>query len=553
MSNINDYKIVRKKSREYYDLLNISTQIGDDIEKERIGFYYLVLRCVTGETDFDTITDMIIDDKFCGEILSIKNVDLGVDAVYIDEEKHEIKLFNFKYRISYKEDTSVKETDAYSASRFLGAIQSEKIDKLTERTKHKAKEIINKLHSDDIYSIELVMVANVEEKIEINQSLEVFKEPLDLKINSVILDDIVNYLAEYPKDIEAKLLIENDSVLHYEPDKLSTNKSYVIKISLAELIRITCSDSNLRNTQIGDYEVLKNAKLDYSLLYENIRGYLGDTKYNKSIIKTIIESPNDFFLYNNGITITAKSITAISQNAGKKLSIDINGFQIVNGGQTIRSLYKFLENCFDVEKISSGFVLVRLFQTSKDNALTNNIAEYTNSQNAISSSDLKSVSNLQRQIETYLDTNGISYIRKVGDIGKETLHDKRITMEKMAQIIYSHNGYPERAASSKKKLFEKYYSDIFPDEFDLEKCYSIAETYFQVKKNYEETDYEKYEQKYLYVVYMKTKCKRKTEKELIDLLENVLNGFEIDSKLSPSRKLLKKNFKKALDEELNKL
>ena len=46
--------------------------------------------------------------------------------------------------------------------------------------------------------------------------------------------------------------------------------------------------------------------------------------------------------------------------------------------------------------------------------LKNSIAEYTNSQNAINASDLKSVGLLQRQIETFLDGKEISYIRKAG-------------------------------------------------------------------------------------------------------------------------------------------
>lgn len=397
------------------------------------------------------------------------------------------------------------------------------------------------------------MVANVPDKIEMNPSLDVYREPLDLEIKSITLSDIVDFVTNCPKNIKASFFIESDSVLAYDPDALSTMKSYIVKMSLGELVRISCADNELRNRQIQNYESLKNVKFDSSLLYENIRGFLGETKFNKNIVKTIIETPSEFFMYNNGITITAKNISANKQNVGKKLLVNLENYQIVNGGQTIRSIYKFIEEDFDVEKLSSGYILVRLFQTSENNELTNNIAEYTNSQNAINLSDLKSVSNLQRQIEAFMDGHHITYLRKIGDIGDERkVYDKRISMEKMAQILYSFDGHPERAASAKKKLFGVYYPEIFPEDLDLNKCYCVSELYFDIIAEYNKTTFQPYEQKYLYIIYMFSKDKTASIANLINLLEKTLDNFEPETSLSPSRKLLKKNFKKQIDLELQK-
>ncbi|WP_305416162.1 AIPR family protein [Photobacterium leiognathi] len=87
--------------------------------------------------------------------------------------------------------------------------------------------------------------------------------------------------------------------------------------------------------------------------------------------------------------------------------------------QTLRTIHHFNSISSDnmEEYLSEAEVLVRFFVAENDD-YKNKIAEYTNSQNAISSIDLKSLSSEQILIEQYLDINNIIYARKSGDIGK---------------------------------------------------------------------------------------------------------------------------------------
>src|SRR5699024_4462228 len=101
-----------------------------------------------------------------------------------------------------------------------------------------------------------------------------------------------------------------------------------------------------------------------------------------------------------------------------------------------------------------GSVLLRLFETGEDRELTNKIAEYTNSQNAISSIDLKSMDPLQIKIEKFLSNHNILYVRKVGDVGeRERKYDQRISMEKLGQLLYALYGYQDRCSNQKKRIF----------------------------------------------------------------------------------------------------
>ena len=76
------------------------------------------------------------------------------------------------------------------------------------------------------------------------------------------------------------------------------------------------------------------------LLERNVRAFLqARSKVNKGIQSTIINNPNMFLAYNNGITVTAQSVKLIEDKLGNKKIAVINDFQVVNGGQTCASLW----------------------------------------------------------------------------------------------------------------------------------------------------------------------------------------------------------------------
>ena len=73
------------------------------------------------------------------------------------------------------------------------------------------------------------------------------------------------------------------------------------------------------------------------LLEGNVRAFLSVRgKVNKKIRETIIgKHPENFFTYNNGISVVAHSIEL---SPDKSKIVAFNNFQIINGGQTTASL-----------------------------------------------------------------------------------------------------------------------------------------------------------------------------------------------------------------------
>ena len=128
------------------------------------------------------------------------------------------------------------------------------------------------------------------------------------------------------------------------------------------------------------------------LLEQNVRSFLQFTgKINKGIRKTIKEEPHMFLAFNNGIAATADELELKNLDDGGKAIVWAKDFQIVNGGQTTASVYHTWKK--DKAEIDKIFVQTKLTVVKKRdnfNEIVNRIAEYANTQNKVSTSDLSS-------------------------------------------------------------------------------------------------------------------------------------------------------------------
>ena len=567
MATINDFKYVKLQSKnmcKYIPELDISKL--EDIKKERLGFYHLILEKITSLQDAKDVQLLIQDQEYLKEIGGIVEKDLGIDAVYINKEnssEKEIMLFNFKYRKDFNPDKTTTENDIATSMKFFQYLKSNSnlpsgINKKSLVYKN-IKEIRKCLKSDDIYKITLFLVTNEAKGFssDADELVSLFCENYDMDIKSVSLDDIVSFIDIKKEKSSASMIFPSNDFVDYKVDEKSTSTSYICKLSLLDLIRITCNNKVMRETfnwENVDEEQFKNVAVLHSVLYDNVRGYLGSTNYNKNIANTIKKSPESFFMFNNGVTITSENISCKKGNLADKHIIQLDDFQIVNGGQTLRSAYNYFSDTTQedrIKKLKLSKVLVRIFKIENElDPMKNYISEYTNSQNAISSIDLKSVSQVQIEIERYLKAQNILYIRKAGDIGDETQdYLYRISMEKFTQLLYSSQGFPERVSNTKKKLFIDYYDDIYNDDFKIEDFKQLIIDYFELNKMLKDNSLSSYDQKIFYLIYLK--YNHDVENELLhDVLMDSLGEYDPDIK--ESRALLRKDFKEHLKEHMSK-
>lgn len=124
------------------------------------------------------------------------------------------------------------------------------------------------------------------------------------------------------------------------------------------------------------------------LLEQNVRTFLqAKGKVNKGIRKTILDEPNLFFAFNNGISATASQAEFAERDGNIRLE-KLRHLQIVNGGQTTASI-------FNVMKKDKGVNLDRIRVQMKLSVIkpelvdemVPRISQYANSQNKVSDAD----------------------------------------------------------------------------------------------------------------------------------------------------------------------
>jgi len=156
-------------------------------------------------------------------------------------------------------------------------------------------------------------------------------------------------------------------------------------------------------------------KLDTELLEGNIRSFLSTkVAVNSGIRKTIVNEPQKFFIYNNGISATASGVHTLEKD-GQTFLTGIVDFQIVNGGQTTASLYN--SRYKDKSDLSTIFVPMKLTVVEKEKSkeVIPLIAEYANTQNRVNSADFFSNHEFCIKMERYSRTcrvdpqNGAQY------------------------------------------------------------------------------------------------------------------------------------------------
>jgi len=224
-----------------------------------------------------------------------------------------------------------------------------------------------------------------------------------------------------------------------------------------------------RRVLIGRLPVTELARLteDYGnqLFEKNIRRYLGLTgnRVNEAIAKTL-KTPKEranFYFYNNGITVTCSQFqhNALQQH---NWTVRVNDLQIVNGGQTARTVQRLHG---EGENLEGADVLVRLYELSQDGAeVVDEITFATNSQNPVDLRDLKANDSRQKALKESITQLGYEYRAKRED---RTASPNEFTSAVIAEAVLAvwRRG-PHQARFRGRQHFGSLYDKIFTDELN---------------------------------------------------------------------------------------
>ena len=169
------------------------------------------------------------------------------------------------------------------------------------------------------------------------------------------------------------------------------------RLDFAEMMGdgLPCLPAHLNSATYKSYLVVMPAtvlaelygKYGSRLLEQNVRSFLQVRgNVNKGIRATIMNDPEMFFAYNNGITATARDVEN-GKHANGIVIVSLKDLQIVNGGQTTASLFHTHRK--DKASLENIFVQMKLsvIDEEKSEEVVPRISEYANTQNKVNAAD----------------------------------------------------------------------------------------------------------------------------------------------------------------------
>lgn len=538
-----------KKKMNLQDFSVVSTKIKkikDDLELRSMSdaFYFIAISQVL-DLQEDEIMDAITDNSFLRNQEISSGHDRGIDAIVIDNERENpiVHIFNCKYTEKFEK---AKEANFPSGeidkigSYFRALMQMDRttINNSNKILKEKTEEIWG-LFTNHIPEFKVHLCSNLENGLQDQEKirlLNILSEYNNIEIIEHTNLDYAIFINNEKRVMANAKFRANGKELFEKTD--GDIRALVVNVSAEELMRMITDDDDYRNNvEIPDYSELKDKKILEDIFYDNVRMYKKKkNRINDSIKQTAkTEEKNKFFYYNNGITITCKSF-AYQKNAQPVISLE--EIQVVNGSQTLHAL-------FDIAKENSEYldgieILCRIYEL-KNSVDSSHIAEYTNSQNPVTTRDIRAIDVIQQLLDTEFHSMGYFYERKKNQY-EDQPKNKRIDAEKAGQALMAfYNDMPGEAKNDKKLIFGDKYEVIFNNDINASKVLLAYKIYEEIEKRrnivrreiardievYEEKSHILYSSYYILYILSKIASIKVANEGLIMTKENIIQFYDM--------------------------
>ncbi len=155
--------------------------------------------------------------------------------------------------------------------------------------------------------------------------------------------------------------------------------------------------------QVDLKDIATWGKYGQFLYAKNIRGFKGNTDVNDGIMTTIKSHPQNFWYFNNGITVVADKVTPQPLGSGTQASrvFECDGASVVNGAQTVGSIVAAVSG--GANGLQNAGVLVRVISLDGcPEGFGMELTKAANTQNRIESKDFVAQDPQQARLQTDL-------------------------------------------------------------------------------------------------------------------------------------------------------
>ncbi|UGW99556.1 AIPR family protein [Pseudomonas aeruginosa] len=357
--------------------------------------------------------------------------DKKLDFVYLNPDERRL-VFAQGYYTQKVGGTAPanKASDLNTAAAWL---MSGDLDKVPEDIADVIRECRAALDQGEVDQIELVYVHNLTESKMVLDELETVRAHLQKGLGGI---EIVIAVKEIGLEECERLFVARESGILVK-DELNIPSPIIFEETgpnwRAALVSLPAS---------WLYEQFHEYK--QPLFSANYRGFLGVSKrrkINSQIKQTAESSPEDFWVFNNGITLLTLDYEARDGHTA------ITGCSIINGAQTTGSISQI-----DVKKhdLSNVRVLARVVACGHQETVRN-IVRFNNTQNEITTWDQYSNTGTQKRIADEFTQLGHGYSLKRG-FGQSITG---LGIEVVAQPLLAFGGALEDAVRGKNTIFDR--------------------------------------------------------------------------------------------------
>lgn len=394
-----------------------------NINKDEWAFNYWILDKLFYE-DEELIEEKIIDYN-----------DMSIDCYEIYEDTKDIYLIQNKY---YNDNTKI--TAEYVKNDFL----LRGINALKNGTYKRSSELqkaFTRLKNDPEFTVRLqLFVTNDCHNEEAEKYIREFNAKNKKCIANIsYLNDIKKRYYDEIEEIHTHITVKVESVV----------KGTILNINNDAYKLENVLDARYVLTPVVSIYRLYRESLEkqYPIFDKNIREYLGNKGINKGIYNTLqdVNDRKNFFYYNNGITIICDSMTKIEtqpSDYNMNAKFYITNPQVVNGCQTVNSIYEYLQNVAPSElerEFKDTFVMLKILVINRDNDLESelykNIVKYNNSQNKIDEKTFVANTSVFLRLQEEFEKKGFLLLIKQSD--KNKFSKKYKTISKLKELSYT--------------------------------------------------------------------------------------------------------------------
>lgn len=379
--------------------------------------------------DIDTLASTSLTD----------NVDdKGIDVLhFIPERKCAILIQGYMAKDETK--PAAKSSKAANFNAAISWALSQPLEKIPATIRDNVKELRKAINDGDVEQIIFWYVHNLDESENVKKELNVVEATAKSLLQTCFKGKkvLVSSLEVGNQTLEKWYKTKTQTIL--VDDILETevkHGGYEIAAEHWKSFHTTVSLEWLRNIF---------AKYRADLFSANIRGYLGSVEINNAMKQTCASQPDNFWIYNNGITCL---VHKYDYNKEEK-KITLTGISIINGAQTTGAVGSATMG--DKE----GYLPIR-FVTSDRADIWHNMILYNNSQNRIFSYDFRSNDEVQKRLrEEFKSIPNTDYTGRRGgtdDIIRRP--PNLIRTEKAAISLVAFHGYPYLTYHKKKEIWD---------------------------------------------------------------------------------------------------